>query len=76
MPRYYFGYETEAPETYGDELADDDAARKVALKVSEELGRGRPARPRIAIFNEDGQIIEPGGGLIIDINFASRPTQH
>ena len=57
MPRYYFGYDTAAPETEGEELADDDAAREVAAKVSEELGRHRSARPSISIFNDKGERI-------------------
>ena len=52
MPRYYFGYGSGAPETLGDELADDDAARDVAALMAEELGRHLAVWPRITIFDE------------------------
>ena len=76
MPRYFFGYEGEAPETLGDELPDDGAAREVAAKVSEELGRNLAVRPRISIFNERGELVEPRGGLTIELDIESRPTHH
>ena len=59
MPRYYFGYESEGPEAEGEDLADDDAALAIAVAVSEELGRGRPVRPKISVFNENGEIVAP-----------------
>jgi hypothetical protein len=67
MPHYYFAYEGETPETEGEDLPDDDAARAVAALVSEELGHKLPVRPRISIFNADGDLVAPEGGVILDI---------
>jgi hypothetical protein len=67
MPRYYFGREGELPETEGEELPDDDAARRVALIVAEEMARGVPVQPRISVFNANGDMLAPAGGLVMDI---------
>jgi hypothetical protein len=64
MPRYYFGYGNGAPETQGEELADDDAARDVAAVMSEELGRNLAVCPKITIFDEAGEIVATGSGDI------------
>jgi len=61
MPRYYFGLENKKPDTEGEELLDDDAARKVAVIVAEELGRHLAARPLINIFTADGEMLAPAG---------------
>jgi hypothetical protein len=57
MPRYYFARDNAPPETEGEELADDAAARQVALAVAEELGRCQPERPQIKIYNQDRDVI-------------------
>jgi hypothetical protein len=57
MPRYYFARDNQPPETEGEELPDDAAARRVALAVAEELGRCRPERPQINIYNRDLELI-------------------
>ena len=56
MPRYYFGRDNAPPETEGEELPNDAAARQVALAVAEELGRGLPERPQIKIYNQDRKV--------------------
>ena len=61
MPRYYFGFENKKPDTEGEELPDDNAARKVALIVAEEMGRHLAARPVINIFTADGNMLAPTG---------------
>jgi hypothetical protein len=66
MPRYYFGYEGELPETEGEELPDDDAARQVAVIVAEEMGRHLAVRPTVIVFNADGEMLAPAGGVVVD----------
>jgi len=61
MPRYYFGLESKKPDAEGEELPDDNAARKVAVIVAEELGRHLAARPVISIFTADGEMLAPAG---------------
>jgi hypothetical protein len=64
MPRYYFGDDTEAPDTFGREPAGDDAARSVAAPVSEEFGRGLAARPSVILFDAEREIAAPSFWVI------------
>jgi hypothetical protein len=57
MPRYYFGLNDDPPETEGEELPNDAAARQVAVEVAEELGRCQPERPPIRIYDKDRKLL-------------------
>ncbi len=53
MPRYYFALEGDKPEPDGEVLLDDAAARRVANRIADELGRGLTERPGIEIYRRD-----------------------
>ena len=79
MPRYFFRFNREKTEEHGEDLPDDEAARRMARTIAEEMGRNSPTRPEISIFNEAGQLIAPaGGGLSIDLLLRpdDPPTKH
>jgi hypothetical protein len=57
MPHYYFGIDGTQPDDEGEELPDDDAARAVAVKVAEELGKNLPERPRIFVYDAERNLI-------------------
>jgi hypothetical protein len=56
MPRYFFALVVESE---GHELADDDAARRHAVLVAENLTRhGRaPREGKIVVTNERGEVV-------------------
>jgi hypothetical protein len=59
MPRYFFRFNSEKTEEHGEDLPNDDAARRMARTIAEEMGCNSPSRPDISIYNEAGELIDP-----------------
>jgi hypothetical protein len=59
MPLYFFGLQDDPPPEHqiGEELADDDAARRFAGKVAEELGRNGGSRRTVGVYDANGKRI-------------------
>jgi len=56
MPRYFFSLtETAWPHQPGEELFDDEEARRYAELVAAEVGRNSDERPRIRVFEQSGR---------------------
>jgi hypothetical protein len=59
MPQYFFGLHDQPPPEHqiGEELSDDDAARRFAEAVAEELGRNNGSPPTVRVYDVEGKRI-------------------
>jgi hypothetical protein len=55
MPLYYFGLDEAPPSDQdGEELPDDDAARKFAKLIVGDLQRNKASRVEVVVFDAEG----------------------
>jgi hypothetical protein len=60
MPRYHFSlHRSPTPDTEGEELSDDEAARQEAKAVARDLSRNRvvASQDRLIVTNAEGKVI-------------------
>lgn len=59
MPLYFFQLQGSAPDTEGQEFADDETAREEARAVARDLAQNRSVAPgeRLVVLNSDGEVV-------------------
>lgn len=61
MPRYFFSLEdgSKLSEDEGEDLADDEAARAVALEIARDLARNKrnPGDLRVVVKTAEGTVV-------------------
>jgi hypothetical protein len=61
MPRYFFFLESSTgtiPDEQGEELPDDDAAHRLALRIARELADWeRVSNASVVVISEDGRLV-------------------
>ena len=61
MPRYFFSLEdgSKLSEDEGEDIADDEAARGVALEIARDLARNKrnPGDLRVVVKTVDGTVV-------------------
>jgi hypothetical protein len=59
MPLYFFHLHGSAPDTEGQELADDETAREEARAVAHDLAQNRSIAPgeRLIVLNSNGKVV-------------------
>ena len=57
MPLYFFGLNDQPPTEDSEVLPDDNAARRLAEQVADEIGRNGSSQPRIGVYDANGKRI-------------------